>query len=37
LSYVTIGNVYAPAIMLAERAADLIAGRTPLAPLPAPF
>jgi choline dehydrogenase len=37
MPYVTNGNIYAPVVMLAEKAADLIAGRTPLAPLPAPF
>ena len=29
--YVTNGNIYAPVMMVAEKAADLIAGRTPLA------
>ncbi|WP_151082477.1 choline dehydrogenase [Nocardioides cynanchi] len=28
--YVTNGNIYAPVMMVAEKAADLIAGRTPL-------
>jgi choline dehydrogenase len=37
MPYVTNGNIYAPVIMLAEKAADLVAGRTPLEPLPAPF
>jgi choline dehydrogenase len=37
MPYVTNGNIYAPVIMLAEKAADLIAGATPLAPEPAPF
>jgi choline dehydrogenase len=37
MPYVTNGNIYAPVIMLAEKAADLIAGRTPLAPIAAPF
>ena len=31
--YVTNGNIYAPVMMLAEKAADLIAGNTPLAPV----
>ena len=30
--YVPNGNIYAPVMMVAERAADLIAGNTPLAP-----
>ncbi len=30
--YVTNGNIYAPVMMVAEKAADLIAGNTPLAP-----
>jgi choline dehydrogenase len=30
--YVTNGNIYAPVMMTAEKAADLIAGNTPLAP-----
>jgi choline dehydrogenase len=29
---VTNGNIYAPVMMVAERAADLILGNTPLAP-----
>ena len=33
MPYVTNGNIYAPVVMLAEKAADLIAGNTPLAPL----
>ena len=37
MPYVTNGNIYAPVMMLAERAADLIAGLTPLAPEPVPF
>ena len=37
MPYVTNGNIYAPVMMLAEKAADLIAGNTPLAPLDAPF
>ncbi|HEU4919013.1 MAG TPA: choline dehydrogenase [Candidatus Limnocylindrales bacterium] len=32
MPYVTNGNIYAPVMMLAERAADLIAGNTPLPP-----
>jgi choline dehydrogenase len=37
MPYVTNGNIYAPVIMLAEKAADLIARRTPLAPDATPF
>jgi choline dehydrogenase len=37
MPYVPNGNIYAPVIMLAEKAADLIAGRTPLEPSQAPF
>ncbi len=37
MPYVTNGNIYAPVMMLAEKAADLIAGNTPLAPIRAPY
>jgi choline dehydrogenase len=37
MPYVTNGNIYAPVMMVAEKAADLILGNTPLAPSPAPF
>ena len=37
MPYVTNGNIYAPVMMLAEKAADLIRGETPLAPEPLPF
>jgi choline dehydrogenase len=37
MPYVTNGNIYAPVMMLAEKAADLIAGNTPLAADPRPF
>lgn len=37
MPYVTNGNIYAPVMMLAEKAADLILGNTPLAPSNAPF
>jgi choline dehydrogenase len=37
MPYVTNGNIYAPVMMLAEKAADLILGNTPLAPSSAPF
>ena len=32
MPYVTNGNIYAPVMMLAEKAADIILGKTPLAP-----
>ena len=35
--YVTNGNIYAPTMMVAEKAADLILGDTPLAPEQVPF
>ena len=37
MPYVTNGNIYAPVMMVAEKAADLILGNTPLAPLALPF
>jgi choline dehydrogenase len=37
MPYVTNGNIYAPVMMLAEKAADLVLGNTPLPPLDAPF
>ena len=37
MPYVTNGNIYAPTMMVAEKAADLIVGNTPLAPSDAPF
>ena len=37
MPYVTNGNIYAPVMMLAEKAADLILGVTPLPPEPVPF
>ncbi|MDH4159771.1 MAG: choline dehydrogenase [Actinomycetota bacterium] len=37
MPYVTNGNIYAPVMMLAEKAADLITGDTPLPPSTAPF
>ena len=37
MPYVTNGNIYAPVMMLAEKAADLILGNTPLPPEPIPF
>jgi choline dehydrogenase len=35
--YVTNGNIYAPVMMVAEKAADLIRGDTPLDPAEAEF
>ncbi|GAB79227.1 choline dehydrogenase [Austwickia chelonae] len=35
--YVTNGNIYAPVMMVAEKAADLIMGNTPLPAIEAPF
>jgi len=32
MPYITNGNIHAPVLMLAEKAADLILGREPLAP-----
>ncbi len=37
MPYVTNGNIYAPVMMLAEKAADLIRGETPLPPEPLEF
>ena len=37
MPYVPNGNIYAPVMMLAEKAADLIAGNTPLPPQTTPF
>ncbi|MYJ43435.1 MAG: choline dehydrogenase, partial [Acidimicrobiaceae bacterium] len=37
MPYVTNGNIYAPVMMLAEKAADLILGNTPLPPEPVDF
>jgi choline dehydrogenase len=37
MPYITNGNIYAPVMMLAEKAADLILGNTPLAPEPLDF
>jgi choline dehydrogenase len=37
MPYVTNGNIYAPVMMTAEKAADLIVGNTPLAPETAGF
>ncbi|MDN5852496.1 MAG: choline dehydrogenase, partial [Actinomycetia bacterium] len=37
MPYIPNGNIYAPIMMLAEKAADLIAGSSPLEPLDAPY
>ncbi|HEY8287016.1 MAG TPA: choline dehydrogenase, partial [Chloroflexota bacterium] len=37
MPYVTNGNIYAPVMMVAEKAADLILGATPLQPVPLEF
>jgi choline dehydrogenase len=37
MRYVTNGNIYAPVMMMAEKAADLILGNTPLAPEPVEY
>jgi choline dehydrogenase len=37
MPYITNGNIYAPVMMLAEKAADIILGTTPLAPEPLEF
>jgi choline dehydrogenase len=37
MPYIPNGNIYAPVMMAAEKAADLILGNTPLAPIKTPF
>jgi choline dehydrogenase len=37
MPYITNGNIYAPVMMVAEKAADLILGNTPLEPDDTPF
>ena len=37
MPYVTNGNIYAPVMMVAEKAADIMLGNTPLAPEPIEF
>jgi len=37
MPYVTNGNIYAPVMMIAEKAADLLLGNTPLPAADLPF
>jgi choline dehydrogenase len=37
MPHITNGNIYAPVMMVAEKAADLVLGNTPLAPTTVPF
>ena len=37
MPYITNGNIYAPVMMVAEKAADLIAGNEPLEPIDVPY
>ena len=37
MPYITNGNIYSPVMMIAEKAADLILGNTPLAPEAVPY
>lgn len=37
MPYATNGNIYAPVMMVAEKAADLVLGNQPLAPVTVPF
>jgi choline dehydrogenase len=37
MPYITNGNIYAPIMMMAEKAADVILGNTPLPPEPLEF
>jgi choline dehydrogenase len=37
MPYIPNGNIYAPVMMVAEKAADLILGTTPLPPEPVDF
>lgn len=37
MPYITNGNLYAPIMMIAEKAADIIKGTTPLAPMPVAY
>jgi len=34
---ITNGNIYAPVLMIAEKAADMILGNSPLEPLHVPY
>jgi choline dehydrogenase len=37
MPYVTNGNIYAPVMMVAEKAADLILGNSPMTPEPVAY
>jgi len=37
MPYITNGNIYAPVMMVAEKAADLVLGNDPLPAEPVPF
>ena len=37
IPHITNGNLYAPVMMIAEKAADIILGNTPLAPMAVPY
>lgn len=37
MPYITNGNIYSPVMMIAEKAADLILGNSPLPPIDAPY
>ncbi len=37
MPHITNGNLYAPVMMMAEKASDIIMGNKPLAPMQVPF